>query len=189
VTTAYDELEQAWKRELHSSELQSMRQGLFKDLAAYVRRMRESHLNVDAKSLKAIIMEEETVRIEQLLSQLLDWRIEKIWSQTKLVQSNSLESTEKNAYESFAAISRDYERLKQDIIQGREPSISKPMDRDSGLVLIRFVRDVPSIIGVDLKAHGPFHKEDIANLPRENAESLIRQGSATEIRTSSQDNG
>jgi DNA replication initiation complex subunit (GINS family) len=189
VTTAYDELEQAWRKELHSSELQSMSQGLFKDLAAYMRRLRESQRNLDVKSLKAIIIDEETIRIEQLLSQLLDRRVEKIRSQTKLTQSNSLEYTEKNAYESFAAISRDYEKMKLDIMQGREPSLSKPLDRDKGLVLIRFVRDVPSIIGVDLKSHGPFHKEDIANLPQENAESLIRQGSATEIRTSSQDNG
>ena len=181
MTTAYEELEQAWRRELHGSELQPLRQGLFKEIAAYVRRLRESKLNIDAKSLKGIILEEETVRIERLLSQLLDWRVEKIWSQNELVQSNSLEYTEKNAYQSCVAISRDYEKVVQDIIQGREPSLSKPVGRDKGLVLIRFKRDVPSIIGVDLKAHGPFHKEDVANLPAENAESLIRQGAATEL--------
>ncbi len=76
--------------------------------------------------------------------------------------------------------------MKQDLIQGREPSVSIP--KDSGFVLTRFVRDVPSIIGVDLKTHGPFHKEDVARLPRENAESLIRQGAATEVRALDQDN-
>jgi len=48
---------------------------------------------------------------------------------------------------------------------------------------------MPSIIGVDLKTHGPFLKEDIAVLPYENAESLIRQGTAVEIRPSHRDNG
>jgi len=54
--------------------------------------------------------------------------------------------------------------------------------------LIRFVKDVPSIIGVDLKAHGPFHKEDVARLPQENADSLVRQGAAVEITASNRDN-
>jgi len=48
---------------------------------------------------------------------------------------------------------------------------------------------MPSIIGVDLKTHGPFLKEDIAVLPYENAESLIRRGTAVEIRPSHRDNG
>jgi DNA replication initiation complex subunit (GINS family) len=163
-----------------------LKQGFFKDVSAYVKRLREAQRNVDPKSLKAIVIEDEMLRLEQLLTQLLDRRLSKLWSQTELVQSSSLEYTEKNAYQVFSGIFRDYEKMRQDIIQGREPSVSKSRSRE--LVLIRFVRDVPSIIGVDLKAHGPYHKEDVANLPQENAESLIRQGAATEIRTSDQDN-
>jgi DNA replication factor GINS len=186
MTTTYDDLEQAWKREFHNSELQPLRQGFFKDLSAYVKRLREAQRNVDAKSLKASIIEEEMLRLEHLLAQLLDRRLDKLGSQTRLVQSNNLESTEKHAYQTFSETFGEYEKMKQDILQGREPSISK--SREKGLVLIRFVRDVPSIIGVDLKAHGPFHKEDVANLPHENAESLIRQGAAIEIRAFNQDN-
>jgi DNA replication initiation complex subunit (GINS family) len=163
-----------------------LRQGFFKDVSAYVKRLREAQRNVDPKSLKAIVIEDEMLRLEQLLAQLLGRRLSKLWSQTELVQSSSLEYTEKNAYQVFSEIFRDYEKMKQDIIQGREPSVSKTRSRE--LVLVRFVRDVPSIIGVDLKAHGPFHKEDVANLPQENSESLIRQGAAMEIRTFDQDN-
>jgi len=186
MTTTYDDLEQAWKKELHNSELQPLRQGFFKDLSAYVKRLREAQRNVDAKSLKAIIIEDEMLRLEHLLAQLLDRRLDKLRSQTGLLQSNNLESSEKHAYQAFSGGFREYEKMKQDIVQGREPSISKLKEKE--LVLIRFVRDVPSIIGVDLKAHGPFHKEDVANLPHENAESLIRQGAAIEIRIFDQDN-
>jgi DNA replication initiation complex subunit (GINS family) len=186
MTTTYDDLEQAWKRELHNSELQPLRQGFFKDLSAYARRLREAQRNVDAKSLKASIIEEEMLRLENLLAQLLDRRLDKLRSQTRVVQSSNLESTEKHAYQVFSETFREYEKMKQDILQGREPSTSKSKEKE--LVLIRFVREVPSIIGVDLKAHGPFRKEDVANLPNENAESLIRQGAAIEIRTFNQDN-
>ena len=58
-----------------------------------------------------------------------------------------------------------------------EPEVSKP----SELILVRFVQDVPQIIGVDLKTHGPFKAEDIASLPKENAEALIKQGLAKAI--------
>jgi DNA replication initiation complex subunit (GINS family) len=184
--TAYDELEQAWKREFHSSDLQPLRQGFFKELSAYVKRLKEAQRNVDAKSLKALVIEEEILRLEQLSAQFLDQRLNKLWSQTKIVQSNSLENTEKQAYQAFLDVFRDYEKMKQDVFQGREPSISKPKRKE--LALVRFVRDVPSIIGVDLKAHGPFHKEDVANLPSENAENLIRQGAAVEISPLDRDN-
>jgi DNA replication initiation complex subunit (GINS family) len=73
------------------------------------------------------------------------------------------------------------------MVQGIEPSNSPEKRKDT--LLLRFVKDMPSIIGVDLKTHGPFLKEDIVVLPYENAESLIRQGTAVEIRPSHQDNG
>jgi DNA replication initiation complex subunit (GINS family) len=186
MSIAYDELVQAWKRELHSSDLQPLRQGFYKDVSAYVRRLREALRNVDAKSLKAIVLEEEMHRLDQILAHFLDRRLYKLWAQTKLVQPNTLEYSEKHAYEAFSGIFRDYEKAKQDIMQGREPSVSKSKGRE--LVLVRFVSDFPSIIGVDLKAHGPFQKEDLANLPSGNAESLVRQGAAIEVRAFDQDN-
>lgn len=187
MPTIYDDLEQAWKREVRSSELQPLRPGFFKDLSAYSRRLREASRNVDPKSLKAVIIEDELQRIEQLLSFLLDRRLDKLWSGTNLDQSNGLDQAEKQSSKALEDITRDHERLKQDLTQGREPSVSRP--RDGMYVLVRFVRDVPSIIGVDLKAYGPFHAEDVARLPRENATSLVRQSSAIEVRGFDEGNG
>ncbi len=186
MTTTYDEIQQAWKRELQNQELQPLRQGFFKDSGSYVKRLKEAQRNLDPKSLKAVVMDEETKRLEQLLTQIVDRRLEKLWTHTNLDQSTSLESSEKQVYQDLSGIARHYEKLKEELLQGREPS--SPTGRDKTKLLIRFVKDVPSIIGVDLKTHGPFLKEDIAKLPFENAESLIRQGAAVEIRSSAQDN-
>lgn len=163
-----------------------MRQGFFKDSASYVKRLKEAQRNLDPKSLKAVVMDEETKRLEQLLTQLVDRRLEKLWRHANQDQSTSLESSEKQVYQDLSGISRHYDKLKEELFQGREPS--SPIGRDKTNLLVRFVKDVPSIIGVNLKTHGPFLKEDIANLPFENAESLIRQGAAVEIRSSAQDN-
>lgn len=186
MTTTYDEIQQAWKRELQNPELQPLRPGFFKDLASYIKRLKESQRNIDPKSLKAIIMDEETRRLEQLLTQLVDRRLGKLWTSARRDQSTNLESTEKQVYQDLIGISRHYEKLKEELLQGHEPSGLTTIDKT--VLLIRFVKDVPSIIGVDLKTHGPFLKEDIAKLPFENAESLIRQGSAVLIRSSTQDN-
>jgi len=56
-----------------------------------------------------------------------------------------------------------------------EPSVT------SERVLVRFLQDISSFVGVDLESYGPFKREDIANLPRENAEALIKQGLAKPI--------
>ena len=56
----------------------------------------------------------------------------------------------------------------------------KPVEpsKPSELVLIRFLQDVSVIAGVDLKEYGPFKKEDVATLPKENADSLVKSGLA-----------
>src|SRR5437016_11256666 len=94
-------------------------------------------------------MEEEAKRLEQLLTQLVDRRLEKIWTHANKDQSNNLDSSEKQVYQDLSGISRHYEKLKEELLQGREPS--SPMNRDKTTLLVRFVKDVPSIIGVDLK--------------------------------------
>src|SRR5205823_5592846 len=113
--TTYDELQEAWKRELHSLELQLLRSGLFKDLSSYIKRLIEAQKNLDAKSLKAIVLEEEMLRLEQLLTQFLDRRLDKLWLQTGLVQSTSLEYTEKLTHQAISGILRDYDKMKQDL--------------------------------------------------------------------------
>ncbi len=138
---------------------------------------------MDGKSLKAEVIDEELVRLERLLTQLLDRRLNKIESQADLDQTTDLTPTEKQAYQSSSSTHRDFKRLKDEILKGNEPTTSMKDDRSP--LLVRFVKDVPSIIGVDLRTHGPFQREDIAALPRENAQSLIRQGTAVEVRASS----
>src|SRR2546425_6571963 len=145
MTTTYDEIQQAWKRELQNPELQPLRQGFFKDLASYIKRLKEAQRNLDPKSLKAIVMDEETKRLEQLLNQLVDRRLEKIWTHANQDPSTSLEYSEKQVYQDLSGISRQYEKLKEELLQGREPS--GPTNRDKTILLVRLVKNVPSIIG------------------------------------------
>lgn len=49
------------------------------------------------------------------------------------------------------------------------------------LSVVRFLDNVPEIVGVDLKIYGPYKKEDVGSLPNQNARALIKQGLAKEI--------
>jgi len=156
-------------------------------VASYVRRLKETQRNLDQRSLKAILLDEETKRIERLVVELIDRRLSKIWLTSQTNAQVTAHSSEKWAQEELSTLARHYRKFKEDTVQGIEPSNSPEKKKDK--LLLRFVKDIPSIIGVDLKTHGPFLKEDIAVLPYENAESLIRQGTAVEIRPSHRDNG
>ena len=48
-------------------------------------------------------------------------------------------------------------------------------------ILVRFLKPMEQFIGIDMNKYGPFHKEDVARLPFENARSLIGSGEAVEI--------
>jgi DNA replication initiation complex subunit (GINS family) len=52
-----------------------------------------------------------------------------------------------------------------------------------GRATLRFLKEVPAIIGADMKTYGPFKVEDIAALPIENTKILIKQGLAEKLET------
>ena len=50
--------------------------------------------------------------------------------------------------------------------------------------LVRFLKNTPPLVGVDLINYGPFEEDDIANLPQENAKILIIEDFAEKIEIS-----
>lgn len=157
-----------------------MKAGFFKEAAGYVKRLREASRNLDQKSLKATVIRDELERFEKLVGQLIDIRLEKAWNNARgggvTVSPDALE---KQPIESFSEVTRFYTRLKEDVAAGREPQRFEGVKKER--LTVRFLKDVPSIVGMDLKTYGPFQKEDVAVVPYENAETLIRQGAAAEV--------
>lgn len=187
MPTVYDEAFEAWRREFRWKELQSLDPDFFKRIASHVRQLKEAQRNLDAKSLKAGVLQEEIERLQELIRQLVKSRLQKISLASRLNQSVSVGVPEKWVLDELVSVARHVERFENDLVQGVEPKLSPGPER--GGLLVRFVKDVPAIMGVDLRTHGPFLKEDVADLPSENATSLIRQGLAVEIRSPIRENG
>jgi len=57
----------------------------------------------------------------------------------------------------------------------------KQDDQEVQYLLIRFLKDTPPLVGIDLLNYGPFEKEDLANLPLKNAHILIFEKFAEKI--------
>ena len=49
---------------------------------------------------------------------------------------------------------------------------------------IRFLKNIPAIMGADMKSYGPFVAEDVASLPPQNAQILVKQGLAVLVEVS-----
>lgn len=65
-----------------------------------------------------------------------------------------------------------------------EISTIKKIEMDFKYVLIRFQKKTPPLVGIDLKNHGPFQKEDVAFIPFKNAKILISEKFAEKIELS-----
>ncbi len=64
-------------------------------------------------------------------------------------------------------------------IAGNNQMLKKNQDEE--YILIRFTKNIPALVGKDLKVYGPFQKEDIAQLPIQNASILIEENAAIKI--------
>jgi DNA replication initiation complex subunit (GINS family) len=72
-----------------------------------------------------------------------------------------------------------YKRFVTALLQGQLSQIDGAKTQKT--VPLRFIKEVPAIIGADMKAYGPFMVEDIASVPIENAKILVKQGLAAMV--------
>ncbi|MFX1456705.1 MAG: hypothetical protein ACFFDB_15135 [Promethearchaeota archaeon] len=75
-----------------------------------------------------------------------------------------------------------------EIFKEKEPEIllvkEKEPEEQINYTLLRFLKETPPLVGIDLLNYGPFEKEDIAFIPTENANILIFEKFAEKIEVS-----
>jgi len=184
----YDQLYEAWKKEKLTEQLQTLPPNFYSELSKYAKRLKEDQRMLDEKSLKAKLLRSEIERARKLLSQLVDLRFNKI-AQTTIkkdsIPPNSLSREEEQAYKNSIEIVKLRETLIKNLFEGKEAEAAlKPKEDKLERILVRFTREMPAIVGTDMKSYGPFKAEDIATLPLQNAEALLRQGVAIRIEAS-----
>lgn len=194
---SYRRLLEAWKREKESTDIQSISASFIQEMRAYVELLNKTPTESD--TLRGSIVQKERAYASKMLRDLVDKRLEKIlYSELNGVplDAKSLIPEEQKLYSNIRQLLAGYKRgvelpeVREIQSQPAPPSVDSsqtqevikpPSGRDVEMVVVRFLQPLPAIMGIDMKAYGPFDKEDVASIPLENALNLIRRGIAKRV--------
>jgi DNA replication factor GINS len=178
----YNELYDAWKRELQNRELEKLSSDFYSRVADYVRRLREETRMLDKRTVKASLLKKEVQNAKHMVRELVRSRcrkIIKILAEGEKVSSDVLTPEEDGIFKATSPVAEMYQSFTRSILRGQPPKVE--VEQKHKRVPLRFLKDVPPIIGADMKTYGPFKIEDVASLPVENAKILSKQGLAEMI--------
>jgi DNA replication initiation complex subunit (GINS family) len=174
----YDELYQAWKREKENRKLQALPNEFYSAVSLYINSLTEEQRMLDERSLRTKLLAEELKYARRLISDLLHLRSQKILRET-LIEGAKLNGRltleEEALLTNIVSFLKARDKLITAIVSGRQPEL-RETEAKPKKILVRFLREIPAIIGTDMKTYGPFKPEDIARLPMENVEALLKQG-------------
>jgi len=196
----YDQLFAAWRREIEDASIGGLPPDFYGKIAEYMRCIKEDN-ELDQKTIKLNLLEHEAQNVELMLAELLELRYKKIIKIVTKNQKNPLKLLtveEGEMAETFATFSAEYQKFKEDLKQGQlappspikvtiesdtKPTATQTIPARKRLT-IRFIKNIPAIMGADMKSYGPFNAEDVASLPTLNAQILVKQGLAVLVEVS-----
>ncbi|WXG40704.1 MAG: hypothetical protein WED07_07940 [Candidatus Freyarchaeum deiterrae] len=170
----YEKIYNAWEKEQKGETMQKLEDGFYNEAKKFLEAL-VSDKN-ESEPLLNKLARKEYSNISFMLNDLMNIRLAKI---LRNIRDGKELNKEKLSYEEKIL----YERLKSDSSQlfGEKPlppEVKEIEEKNESFLLIRFLRQLPAIVGSDMKVYGPFQVEDIATLPKENAKALILKKAA-----------
>jgi DNA replication initiation complex subunit (GINS family) len=178
----YDELYEVWKKEKETVEIQRLPKNFYAEIASYIKKMKEENRMLDKKTTKAKLLDSEFRNVKIMLGELLQCRYKKFLEKAldkETVPKEVLTEEEKKLYGEVLPLPEAYKTFSKDVLRGHLSNIGKGAKQ--AVMVLRFIQEIPALVGSDMKTYGPFASEDIATLPPENARVLIKQGVAVEV--------
>lgn len=176
----YIDLYKAWKAEKTSDKPQPLPDDFYHRAAGYLKGLQEDSASSDTRSVHGRLLAKEKEMAERLLEELKETRLQKIVNAARdgvPLNVNELTEEERTLTAQFDQSLSSFKGLEKEKATPVQSTPEGPME----LSIVRFLKDVPEIVGVDLKLYGPYKKEDVGSLPVQNASALIKQGLAKEI--------
>ena len=181
--SVYKRLHEAWRREKENTEIQKLPKGFYAELAGYVKKIREESRMLDEKTVKGRLLEQEYKNVKRMIEELVRLRYKKALRKAlagKIVPKEFLTEEEARLQGEILPIAEAYQAFVKEILRGRLSDTERRRKKPRKM-LVRFLQEIPAIVGSDMKTYGPFKSEDIATLPVENARALIKQGVVVEV--------
>lgn len=181
----YEALYEAWLREKENEELQKLPEEFYAEIVEYVNGIRRESRMLESKSVKAKLMAQELANVERIAKELVGLRFEKLVKQTSSGEPPRDETLTSKEREIALELRPSFEKF-QEVLKDSTKKETMASGEKAGQArkLLRFLKEVPAIVGADLKMYGPFAAEDVATLPAENARVLVKHGAAMEVETS-----
>ncbi|MCS4541704.1 MAG: hypothetical protein HY929_05210 [Euryarchaeota archaeon] len=197
----YEKLRQIQHEEQNSSRIQAVDENFYEMLQNYIQELQKAYSESQKKgfSSNVVVLEDELKNARRAIETIYDIRERKIVLQAmatarskKETEIENLTPEEKKLFEALVkGLKEQRDQFLIKILSGEQKPelpikiIEMPKIEQKApvipITLIRFVKNIDAIVGVDGKTYGAFKNEDIAALPALNAKVLIERGVAREI--------
>lgn len=167
---------------MENRELQRLPKDFYSRVADYVRSLKEESRMLDRKSLKARLMHQESENVKKLVKGLVKLRYDKTLKETvagKVVAGDVLTVEEERLHKAVLPLAESYKAFLKGVLKGRSTPVEA--EEKPKRVLLRFLEEVPAVIGSDMRTYGPFKAEDMATLPVENARLFLEKDIAVQV--------
>jgi len=171
-TITFELIRKIQREEQRIPKLTKLPAGFYDSVNVYLERKR------DTSSRKTAL---EVKNVERLVEDIFNRRERKIFNLAIIaartnIPPENLTAEERDFFEQVVAVVKNRREQLLDPLLMKEPA------EQTGLVI--FKEDVSAFVGADMKNYGPFNKGDIAKLPEENKQVLLKQDVAEEFKIS-----
>ena len=176
----YNELYRAWKSEKSSEKTQPLARDFYQRVQMYLNGLEQDSATLEANTLQGRLTLKEKEVVTRLLRELKETRIQKLVNITKHrgdMDATGLTEEERTLVKGIDDALQTFEQGRNEVAGTKSPTAEETIQ----LSVVRFLQDIPEIVGTDLKIYGPYKKEDVGSLPNQNAQALVKQGAAKEI--------
>ncbi|MFH0889855.1 MAG: hypothetical protein V1836_01795 [Candidatus Aenigmatarchaeota archaeon] len=167
----YDTIRKIHKDEESSIKLSKIPDDFFDKVKEYIK-SKEETLKSDPSTAQ------EFQNVKHRLMFIVETRERKIlgmalYSVRTGLPPENLIPAEKPFFQSILEALKGYKQIREDVLEPKEITALK---------VVAFIDDVTMFVGEDMASYGPFKKGDVASVPEKNAEILIKDGKAEEMK-------
>ena len=164
-------------RETETDSILEVDPNFYRDLSDFIGNLKKQEYDGIESKIKQSLID----MTSELASLFLHVRLEKTIGSDDMDYTNLLDE-EKFILDSEGQKRERTEMIYSATINGKSKFLeSISQNHKTKTIVLRFLKDVEEIVGVDLEKYGPYQPEDIATLPYENAQALISKKVATKI--------
>jgi len=208
ISINYETLYEMLRKEKGREELQEIHPSFYTNLVSYLndkiglvdsnRNKHDLFSTAETSDIQTQIM-----NIRRMIRELFERREKKIIimalnksrTNSDIIDTSNLMGEERAFYEDVrGAMDRFRKGVLEMLITGRNPAVESkiPVEKEiegpivepsneDGTTMVRFLKSVPKFVDKELRVHGPFQEDDMANLPLDIAKVLILKGRAEEM--------